>query len=292
MAITAKQVKELRDRTGVGMMDAKKALQAVDGDMDKAIDFLRENGQAKAAKKAGRIAAEGLAKIFIDGNTGVVFEMNSETDFVAKNEKFQAMLEEIAVALVEAKPKTLEEAEEKVTLNGQTLKDYINSKIAVIGEKLALRRFAIFEKNEEQTFGEYVHMGGQMAVLALINTTDKEVARNVALHIGGMSPEYVSEADVPEEVVAHEKEVLTEQTLNEGKPEKIVAKIVEGRMHKFFSEITLVDQPYLIDDSQTVGEYLKSNNASVVDFRRYKVGEGIERKEEDFAAEVEAQMKK
>lgn len=292
MAISAKLVKELRDKTGAGMMDAKKALEAVDGDMQKAEDYLRENGQTKAEKKAKRIAAEGLAKVFIDGNKAVILEVNSETDFVARNEVFQDMLEELGKALLEAAPATLEEAFETVKINGDDLKAYMDSKIAVIGEKLDLRRFTVFEKSDDQSFADYIHMGGALAVLAVVNTTDAEVARNIALHIGGMAPKYLSEDDVPSDIVAHEREVLTEQSRKEGKPENIIERMVSGRMRKFFAENTLVDQEYLMDNDMTVQQYLDSKNASVEDFRRYKVGEGIEKKEEDFAAEVEAEMNK
>ncbi|KAA9301989.1 MULTISPECIES: translation elongation factor Ts [Aerococcus] len=292
MAITAKQVKELRDRTGVGMMDAKKALQEVDGDMDKAIDYLRETGQAKAAKKAGRIAAEGLAKVLIKGNDAVIVELNAETDFVAKNEKFQNMLNAIAEALLEAKPSSLEDAMANVQVEGTQLEEYMSQMISVIGENLNLRRFTIFSKEDGQHFGQYSHLGGKIAVLVTVDGGDDEVASNVAMHIGGINPQYIDEDSVPEEVVEHEREVLTEQSLNEGKPEKIVHKMVEGRLRKFFSEICLVDQDYLLDGDQTVGQYLSSNAASVVDFRRYEVGEGIEKEEEDFAAEVQSQMGK
>ncbi|MDK6232720.1 translation elongation factor Ts [Aerococcus sanguinicola] len=292
MAITAKQVKELRDRTGVGMMDAKKALQEVDGDMDKAIDYLRETGQAKAAKKAGRIAAEGLAKVLVKGNDAVIVELNAETDFVAKNEKFQNMLNAIAEALLEAKPSSLEDAMTSVQVDGTQLDEYMSQMISVIGENLNLRRFTIFSKTDGQHFGQYSHLGGKIAVLVTVDGGDEEVASNVAMHIGGINPQYIDENSVPEEVVEHEREVLTEQSLNEGKPEKIVHKMVEGRLRKFFSEICLVDQDYLLDGDQTVGQYLSSKAASVVDFRRYEVGEGIEKQEEDFAAEVQSQMGK
>lgn len=290
MAIGAGLVKELRDQTGVGMMDAKKALEATDGDMDKAVDFLRESGQMKAAKKADRIAAEGLAKVYVDGNTAVVLEVNAETDFAAKNEKFTNLVETIGHALLKAKPQTDEEAAQ-MEVEGVSLTDYINQKIAVIGEKIALRRFKVYEKRDDQSFGQYVHMGGKIATLVLANTTDPQLALNLALHVSGIAPEFVSEEDVDQARRDHEREVLTEQAKNEGKPEKIIEKMVDGRMRKFFAEICLYDQDYLLDDSMTVKELLDKENASVVDFRRFAVGEGIERKEEDFAAEVASQMK-
>lgn len=292
MAISAKLVKELRDRTGVGMMDAKKALEAVGGDIDKAIDHLRETGKAKAAKKAGRVAAEGLAKTYFDGNTAVILEVNVETDFAARNDLFKETVDAIAQALLEAKPKDVEDALENAKVNGDSLKDYIDSRVAVIGENVSLRRFAIFEKGDGDFFGSYIHMGGQMAVLVTVQGADQETANNVALHVGGIAPEYISREDVPESVQEHEKSVYTQETLNEGKPEKIVPKIVEGRMHKFFSQVCLLEQDYLLDDSQTVGDYVKSKGGQVTAMARYKVGEGIEKKEEDFAAEVAKEMNK
>ena len=292
MAITAKQVKELRDRTGVGMMDAKKALVEVDGDMDKAIDFLREKGIAKAAKKADRVAAEGLTKAVAKGNDAVIVEVNSETDFVARNDQFVELLETVALAILEQKPATVEAALTDVTVEGKDLDTYIKEKAAVIGEKISLRRFETLTKTDDQEFGTYSHQGGRISVLTLIDGNSPEFASMVSMHIGGMKPQFLNEESVPAEVYEHEKAVLTEQSLNEGKPKEIVEKMITGRLRKFFAEICLVDQKYLLDDSKTVAEVAKENNAETKAFFRFEVGEGIEKRQDDFASEVAAQMGK
>lgn len=287
--IAAKQVKELRDKTGVGMMDAKKALVASDGDMDKAIDFLREKGIAKAAKKSGNIAAEGLADVVVNGNTAAIVEVNAETDFVAQNDQFKALVKQIATAVAENKPTNVEEAL-KLPGNKGTLNDDIIEATQVIGEKITLRRFAILEKTADQVFGAYLHMGGKIAALTLLEGADEATAKDVAMHIAAINPKYLNRDAVPAEEVAHEKTVLTEEAKNEGKPEKIIEKMVAGRLNKFFAEIVLEDQAFVKDSDQTVAKYVASKNGKVVDFVRYEVGEGIEKKEEDFAAEVAAQM--
>ncbi|AMB98834.1 elongation factor Ts [Aerococcus urinaehominis] len=291
MAVTAKEVKELRDRTGVGMMDAKKALVETDGDMDKAIDFLRENGLAKAAKKSDRIAAEGLTKVVVRGNEAVILELNSETDFVAKNEQFINLLDSLAFAILDQKPESVEAAMENVTIEGQKLSEHIAEKTSVIGEKLDFRRFEIFTKTDDQEFGHYAHQGGRISVLVQLTGGDQDLANGIAMHIGGLNPRFLDEESVPADVREHEKEVLTEQALNEGKPANIVEKMIAGRLRKFFSEICLVDQDYLLDDSKTVGEVAKEAGAKIDFFRRYEVGEGIEKREENFADEVAQQMK-
>ncbi|MGY0837337.1 translation elongation factor Ts [Aerococcus urinaeequi] len=292
MAITAKQVKELRDRTGVGMMDAKKALVEVDGDMDKAIDFLREKGIAKAAKKADRVAAEGLTKAVAKGNDAVIVEVNSETDFVARNDQFIELLDTVAFAILEQKPANVEAALTDVTVEGKDLDTYIKEKAAVIGEKISLRRFETLTKTDDQEFGTYAHQGGRISVLTLIDGNNPEFASMVSMHIGGMKPQFLNEGSVPADVYEHEKSVLTEQSLNEGKPKEIVEKMITGRLRKFFQEICLVDQKYLLDDSKTVAEVAKENNAEIKDFFRFEVGEGIEKRQDDFASEVAAQMGK
>lgn len=293
MAITAQQVKELREKTGAGMMDCKKALTETDGDMDKAIDLLREKGIAKAAKKADRIAAEGSTLIKTDGNKGVILEVNSETDFVAKNEGFQNLTKEISAHLLAAKPANLEEALESKMENGETLQGHINNAIAKIGEKLSLRRFALKTKGDNDAFGAYLHMGGRIGVLTVLEgTTDEAVAKDVAMHIAAINPKYISRDAVSEEEVAREREVLTQQALNEGKPEKIVAKMVEGRLGKYFEEICLLDQAFVKDSDQKVGKFVSSKGATVADFTRYEVGEGMEKREENFAEEVMNQVKK
>lgn len=289
--IKAAQVKELRDKTGVGMMDAKNALVETDGDMDKAVEYLREKGVAKAAKKADRIAAEGLTNIKVDGNTAVILEINSETDFVSKNEKFLELINQITDAVLKEKPADMEAAL-KVEIDGKSIEDVITEATTTIGEKITFRRFDLVEKTDDQVFGDYEHMGGRISVLTLINGGDVEAARNVAMHVAAINPQYVTRDDVPEEEREKEFKILSEQAKNEGKPDHIVEKMVTGRVNKWLSEISLVDQDYVKDPDQTVEKYLASQNASIETFYRYEVGEGIEKREEDFAAEVQAQMKK
>lgn len=289
--IKAAQVKELRDKTGVGMMDAKKALVETDGDMEAAVDFLREKGVSKAAKKADRIAAEGLANVYAEGNVASIAEINSETDFVAKNDKFQNLVKSISKAVAENKPASVEEAKQ-VEIDGTSIESTITEATTTIGEKITLRRFEVLEKSDNEVFGDYEHMGGRISVLTLIEGGTVEVARDVAMHIAAINPKYVTRDDVPQEARDHELSVLTEQAKNEGKPENIVEKMVQGRLNKWLAEISLVDQPFVKDQDKTVGEYLKENNASIKTFVRYEVGEGIEKREEDFAAEVQSQLKK
>jgi len=288
--IKAAQVKELRDRTGAGMMDAKKALVSADGDMDKATDILREKGVATAAKKADRISAEGLSYIHVEGNTAAVVEVNSETDYVAKNEQFQTLVKDIAKTIATNKPASVEEAQELAMENGDKISDAITSAITTIGENITLRRFELVEKEDDEIFGAYEHMGGSISVLTLIEGGSEEVARNVAMHVAALNPQYLEREDVPQEVRDHELNILSEQAKNEGKPEHIVEKMVEGRLNKWLGEISLVDQPYVKDGDKTVQEYLNDNNASIKSFTRLEVGEGIEKREEDFAEEVRNQM--
>lgn len=292
MAITAKMVKELRERTGAGMMDCKKALQATDGDIDKAIDYLREKGMAQAAKKADRIAAEGLTHVEIDGNTAVLLEVNCETDFVTKNDLFKDLLVRIGKALLANKPETVEDALE-TSVEGEKLETIINSAISTIGEKISLRRFTIFEKTDNDAFGSYLHMGGTIGVVTVLEgTTDEEVARDVAMHAAAINPRYVNREDVAEDEVNHEREVLKQQALNEGKPANIVEKMVEGRLGKFFEQIVLVEQAFVKDPDVKVKKYVADKGASVKTFVRYEVGEGMEKREENFAEEVMSQIKK
>lgn len=288
--ITASLVKELRERTGAGMMDCKKALTQTDGDIDAAIDYLRENGIAKAAKKADRIAAEGLSYIEVKGNKAVILEINSETDFVAKNEKFVALVKNVAEAILEAEPKTLEEALQ-VEAQGGTVEAVINEGIATIGEKLSLRRFEVVSKTDADAFGAYSHMGGRIGVLTLVEgSTDEEAAKDVAMHIAALAPKYLDESEVPADVLEHEKKVLTEQALNEGKPANIVEKMIVGRINKFLEEITVVKQKFVKDDSFTVEKFVASKGGKLAKFVRYEVGEGIEKKEDNFAEEVMSQV--
>ncbi|MCD2256250.1 translation elongation factor Ts [Agrilactobacillus fermenti] len=288
--ISAAQVKELREKTGVGMMDAKKALVATDGDMAKAIDELREKGIAKAAKKSDRIAAEGLAEIAFKGNHAALVEVNSETDFVASNSDFTSLVEKIAAAVAEKQPADMAAAL-KLPLNDGTIESEVTNLTAVIGEKISFRRFKIVEKTDSQVFGKYLHNGGQIAVLVTLEGADETTAKDVAMHVAAINPQYVTRDDVPSDVLNHEKEVLTEETKNEGKPEKIVPKIVEGRLNKFLSEISLADQEFVKDPDQTVAQYVASKGGKLVSFARFEVGEGIEKREDNFVDEVMSQIK-
>jgi len=292
-AITAQMVKELREKTGAGMMDCKKALQQTDGDMEKAIDFLREKGIASAAKKADRIAAEGLTSIVVDGNDAVILEVNAETDFVAKNEAFQTLVQELGQHLLSKKPASLEEALASTMENGAVVQEHINSAISKIGEKMNLRRFEVKTKTDNGAFGAYLHMGGRISVLTVLEgTTDESIAKDISMHIAALNPKYVSRDQVSPEEVEREREVLTQQALNEGKPENIVAKMVEGRLGKYFEDICLLDQSFVKDPDQKVRKYVESKGATVREFVRYEVGEGLEKREENFAEEVMNQMKK
>ncbi|MCJ2145647.1 MULTISPECIES: translation elongation factor Ts [Bacillus] len=293
MAITAQMVKELREKTGAGMMDCKKALTETDGNMDKAIDLLREKGIAKAAKKADRIAAEGLTLIKTDGNTGVIIEVNSETDFVAKNEGFKELLNDLADHILAEKPESVEAAMAQKMANGSTVEEYITSAVAKIGEKITLRRFALLTKGDDAAFGAYLHMGGKIGVLTVLNgTTDEETARDIAMHVAAVNPRFISRDQVSEEEANREREILTQQALQEGKPENIVAKMVEGRLNKYFEEICLLDQAFVKNPDEKVKQVVAAKNATVETFVRYEVGEGIEKRQENFAEEVMNQVKK
>ena len=290
--ITAKLVKELRDMTGVGMMDAKKALVEVEGDIDKAVDFLREKGLAKAAKKADRIAAEGVTATYVDGNTAALIELNSETDFVAKNDKFQALVATVVKAIAEAKPATMEEAL-AVKVGDKTIEELILEGTTVIGEKLSLRRFEVLSKADSDAFGEYLHMGGRIGVLTIIEGSDDSVAaKDVAMHVAAINPRYVSREDVSEEDYKHEEKIQTEIALNEGKPANIVEKMIKGRMNKYLAEISLTEQAFVKNPDQTVAEFVASKGGKVKTFVRYEVGEGMEKRQDNFADEVAAQMGK
>lgn len=288
--ITAAQVKELRERTGAGMMDVKKALVKADGDMDKATDILRESGAAKAAKKSGRIAAEGLAAFDVEGNNAVLVEINSETDFVSSNDKFVKFVDDVTKAILAAKPADLEAAM-NVPLGEGTIASAETELTAVIGEKITLRRFTILTKKDNEVFGAYKHNNGAIIAVTILDGDDAEAAKNIAMHVAAINPEYLDKSQVPAEVLEHQTDVFTKETEKEGKPSKIIPKIVEGRMNKYLAEICLVDQPYVKDSDMTVAEYVKSVKSEVKNFVRYEVGEGIEKKQEDFAAEVREQMR-
>ena len=290
MEITASLVKELREITGAGMMDCKKALSECDGDKDKAINYLREKGISKSAKKEGRIAAEGLSNIYVNGNNAVIIEVNSETDFVSNNAEFREFVDAVGKTILEGNANTLEEAK-NLPYAGETLNDLIVAKTAKIGEKLSLRRFEIITKSDNEEFGSYLHMGGKIAVLTVVEGANSEVAKDVAMQAAAMKPQYTFETDVPEEVVAKEKETLKVEAMNEGKPAEIAEKMVAGRLKKFFKEICLVDQEFIKDGDVDVKTYLANNKCELEKMVRYEVGEGIEKKVENFAEEVMSQVK-
>ena len=291
--VTASLVKELREKTGAGMMDCKKVLTETDGDMEKAIELLRERGIAKAAKKSGRVAAEGLVEAYIseDGKVGAIVEVNSETDFVGKNEEFKTFVKNVAKQVVEKNPKDVEDLlnQEATFEAGKTVNEALVGKIATIGENLTIRRFARFES--KGLLESYIHGDGKIAVLINMAKGDKEVAKDLCMQIAAARPEYLNEQSVPAERVEKEKEILKVQTMNEGKPEAIAEKIVQGRIRKFFEEICLVDQVFVKDSNMKVSELLKQKDAEVVEFARFEKGEGIEKKEENFAEEVMNQLK-
>lgn len=287
--MNAKLIKELRDISGAGMMDCKKALEENDNDIKKATEWLREKGIAKAAKKAGRIAAEGLSTVITEGNKAVILEINCETDFVAKNEKFQNFVNEVARTILNSNAKTNEEALALPCEDG-TLNDAVTNMTATIGEKISFRRFTLLEKSDDQNFGAYIHMGGKISVLTLLDGASEEVAKDVSMHAAAMRPEYVKKEQVPEEQVEHEKKILTEQAIAEGKPANIAEKMVMGRINKFYKEICLEEQEFVKDNSVSVSKYVSNNGGKIVDVIRYEVGEGLEKRQENFAEEVAAQM--
>jgi elongation factor Ts len=287
--ITASLVKELREKTGAGMMDCKKALEESNGDMAKAVDWLREKGIAKAAKKAGRIAAEGLTKVVAVGDTAVVIEINSETDFVAKNEQFLSLINKVADTVLVEKPATLEAAS-ALAVDGSTIEGLVTEATANIGEKISFRRFVLVEKTAAQTFGQYIHMGGKISALAVISGGSEEVAKDIAMQVASMAPSFVSRENMDETFIAHERQVQMGIAANDpalaNKPEKILAGIIEGRLSKSLQEMCLVDQVFFKNPEIKVAQYLKEHNAECLSFVRYSVGEGIEKQESDFAAEV------
>ena len=289
--ITATLVKELREKTGAGMMDCKKVLTETDGDLEKAAELLRERGIAKAAKKSGRIAAEGLVEAYVseDGKTGAVVEVNSETDFVAKNEEFKTFVMDVAKQVVKNNPATVEEllAQPSIAVEGKTVNEVLVDKIATIGENMTIRRFARFET--DGLIEKYIHGAGKIAVLVNMKNGNHELAKDICMQIAAARPEFVSREEVPADRLEKEKEILKAQTMNEGKPEAIAEKIVMGRIGKFYEEICLVDQAFVKDPSVKVSQILK--DATVVEFARFEKGEGIEKREENFAEEVMKQLK-
>ena len=287
--ITANMVKELREATGAGMLDCKKALTETNGNMEEAINWLREKGISKAAKKQARIAAEGLAKTIVEGNKAVIVEVNSETDFVAKNPEFTGLVEMIAKAILNSNVKTVEEAM-KLEVEGNTIENIIVNKTATIGEKLSFRRFELIEKEDNQVFGTYSHMGGKIVTLTILEGKDEEVAKDIAMQIAAMRPLYLDKESVPTERVEKEREILTEQAENEGLDQNKLPMIVNGRLGKFLEEVCLLDQGFVKENKMKVSKYVESKNMKVLSFVRYEVGEGMEKREENFADEVAKQI--
>lgn len=288
--IDAKSVAELRSKTGAGMMDCKKALTETNGDLEKAIDYLREKGIAKAAKKESRIAAEGLANIYTNANKAVILEVNSETDFVSKNAEFTDMIDEIGNAILNSDVTTLEDALNLPVSEG-TVSELIIAKTSKIGEKLSLRRIEVVTKTDSQNFGTYLHMGGKIAVLTVLEGANREVAKDVAMQAAAMKPEFLKEEDIDAERIERERKVFTEQAINEGKPADIAEKMVEGRLKKFFKEICLLDEPFIKDGDIDVKTYVKNAGGEVLKMVRYEVGEGMEHRSDNFAEEVMNQIK-
>ena len=289
--ITADLVKQLRDRTGAGMMDCKKVLTETDGDMDKAADLLRERGIAKAAKKASRIAAEGLVTSYLsdDKKVGAIVEVNAETDFVAKNEEFVKFVNEVAEIVAKENPTDVEDLSKKPYLDsGMTVGEMLTEKIAKIGENMSIRRFQRYES--DGIVESYIHGGGKIAVLVNFSKGDSTVARDVCMQIAAARPEFLDEASVPADRLDKEMEILKQQAMNEGKPAEIAEKIVQGRIGKFYEEICLVDQAFVKNPDIKIKDLLKQNDAEIVEFARFEKGEGLEKREENFAEEVAKQL--
>ena len=286
--ISASMVKELREISGAGMLDCKKALEATNGNMEEAITWLREKGISKAAKKQTRIAAEGLAHIEIKGNKAVIIEVNSETDFVAKNQEFVNLVKTIASTIIDNNVSTVEEAL-KLKAGENTLEELIIDKTSKIGEKISFRRFEIVEKEDTEVFGTYSHMGGKIAVLTRL-TNNEEVAKDVAMQAAAMRPLYLTREDIPSEVLEKERNILKEQAENEGLDSSKIDMIVNGRINKYYEEVCLIDQPFIKENKQKVSKYVESNGSKIISFTRYEVGEGMEKREENFAEEVMKQI--
>ena len=289
--ITAELVKQLREKTGAGMMDCKKVLTETDGDMEKAAELLRERGIAKAAKKSGRIAAEGLVAAYVseDKKVGAVVEVNAETDFVAKNEEFKAFVADVAEIVTTSNPADVDALlEVKYKGTDKTVKEVLTDKIATIGENMSIRRFQRFES--EGLVESYIHGDGKIAVLVSFAKGETVLAKDVCMQIAAAKPEYLNREAVPQDAVQKEMEILKAQAMNEGKPAEIAEKMVQGRIGKFYSEICLLDQEFVKDPSIKVGDLIKSKGAEMVAFARFEKGEGIEKKEENFAEEVMKQL--
>ena len=285
----ASDVKELREKTGAGMLDCKKALEENNGDMEKAIDWLREKGIAKAAKKESRIAAEGLCQIKVDGNTAVILEVNSETDFVAKNEEFTNFVDYLADQILANDVATVEDVL-AIEDGGETINDKLVALVAKIGEKISFRRFEKVTKEDDSNFGTYKHMGGKIGVIVVVKGANEEVAKDVAMQACAMNPTGLNRDSIPAEVVEREAKIIKEQVMAEGKPEDIAEKMVTGRLNKFYKEVCLVEQAFIKDSGMSVADYVKNNGGEVLSMVRVAVGEGIEKRQDNFAEEVMAQI--
>lgn len=287
---SASDVKTLREKTGAGMLDCKKALEACEGNLDKAVDWLREKGIAKAAKKTDRIAAEGLAEIFVSGNKALVLEVNSETDFVAKNEEFKNFVKTVGEAILNSDAKTMDEAK-NILVNGETIDSLTIAITAKIGEKISIRRFEVLTKKDEENFGSYIHMGGRIASLVKVAGANEEVAKDVAMHAAAMRPLYLNESEVPTDVLEKEKNVMRQELLNEGKPADKIENILVGKVRKYYEEVCLENQIYVkAENKETVAKFLSDNNGKLVAMVRFEVGEGMEKRNENFADEVMSQI--
>ncbi len=282
-------VKTLREQTGAGMLDCKKALEENKGNLEEAVVWLREKGILKAAKKQERIAAEGLCNIVVEGNKAVMLEVNSETDFVAKNDKFKNFVTELSNILLNSDATTMEEAL-AIKTNDGTVNDMVVSITAQIGEKISFRRFISVTKNDNEVFGTYLHMGGKIGVIVVLDECDLEVAKDVAMHACAMNPKYIDGSQVSEEELDRERHIAKEQAINEGKPEAIAEKMVEGRVNKYIKEISLIEQPFVKDPAMTIATYVKNNNSKVNQMIRYEVGEGIQKRQDNFEEEVKKQL--
>ena len=287
MALNVALIKQLRDRTGAGMTDCKKALEETNNDIEAACDWLREKGIAKAAKKSGRIAAEGTTYVLTSGNDAVILEVNSETDFVAKSDAFKDLVKEVANILLDKKPANVEEAKE-------VTKELFTNATVKIGEKLDLRRFEILHKEDNQTFGSYIHMGGKISALLVLNGDNAEAAQGIAMHIAANRPTYLTTNDIPAEAVAQETAIQMEASTQDeklaNKPANVLENIIKGKVSKYFAESVLVEQDYLLEPGTKVGAYLKNHSLSIVKFVRFETGEGLEKRVENFAEEVQKQM--
>lgn len=286
---SATDVKNLREKTGAGMLDCKKALEAASGNVEQAIDWLREKGISKATKKESRIAAEGLSEIIIEGNKAVILEVNSETDFVAKNEEFKKFITDVGKTILNNESTTMEDAL-NLKIGNDTVSEYLVNLIAKIGEKISFRRFEFILKNENEVFGSYSHMGGRISVLSVLEGTNEEIARDVSMHVAAMRPTYIKRDEIPEDILNHEREIIKEQAINEGKPIEIAEKMVTGRINKYYKDVCLLEQEFVKNPDVTVEEYVKSNGGTIKKVIRFEVGEGIEKRNEDFASEVMNQI--